>query len=104
MALAKSGELIHGEGGPNWGSSEAAVDAYRGKLPAGKQGYEFTTPVQPRDVERFGDVGDRVEAGCDAAVLIAADLPGVAGAGALGEFGSPSSGRSTSSRMASGIC
>jgi RHS repeat-associated protein len=49
MALAKSGELAHIEGGQNFqgASPFASVDAYKGRLPKGAQGYEFTTPVKP---------------------------------------------------------
>jgi hypothetical protein len=48
MGLAQSGQLDHIEGGANWGSSEPSVDAYRGNLPEGAKGYEFTTPAEPR--------------------------------------------------------
>jgi hypothetical protein len=47
--LARDGQLTELQGGVNRGSSFRSVDAHAGPLPAGKQGYEFYTPVNPSD-------------------------------------------------------
>jgi hypothetical protein len=49
MTLARNGQLTELLGGVNRGSSFRSVDAHAGPLPAGKQGYEFYTPVEPSD-------------------------------------------------------
>lgn len=48
MVKARSGQLRWVEGEVNRRGYEPTVDAYRGELPAGQEGYEFHTSVGPR--------------------------------------------------------